>query len=1463
MKANSVQVNNFQQGMNMDTDVSMLTSQQYRYAENVRILTNDKGTSGTLQTIEGVKSYNLLIDDNETILATTTVDKYGIVLTKINNTAINKLYRIDRFNTNTPNVVIVLQGELYIGCRPESSNVSMVANYETDQNIKVYFTDGASQVKCINIMDDRYVPSQGNTLLDDNGYIKNVYAIDITPGSVLPPLQITSLGNGSLSTGVVQYCYQLFNTHGSETTTSSLSNSVHLSSSVTSVNSYRYEGSTPDSSSNKSCVLSAPLITHDFDKCRIIRIFYKSNNSIPAIDIIDEFDLSKNQNYIYYTDNGNYAIGSITIDEFNALTSYQFIGKTLAKTNNRLFVANITEDTWNPDYDARSFRANKSGQVRLESAANNSIVFNIGDPLFGTGENGDPLLLIDKAHDCINPYNTLKSPEITDSNKYAYGYRKTSSGTVYYPVGGRGKNIDFEIVDTSVNLSSDVTTDYPSSSIVEYTAPEKIGSMFVSDCEGYQSLVSIPEETRQINYADPFIASRFRAYAHDEVYRFGIIFYNSKNVPSPVKWIADIRFPHSAETYTNASGVTSYRWAPFEFTTKKNGATLRNASGTAYKCLQGKPLGVKFYIKSVPAGAKAYEIVRCDRTEADRTVVMQVAASLVFNNLNQTTKGEVGSENGSLTDLRPPSYITYAKQLLACATNSADLQFVPSATVPDSYLNLTSPEICTMKESIEPFFDNAYIDPLYGIGSYLGADGSSTWSGITKNLYRIFAVPGQYKNTENKYYSYDAGSLQTKVGDVLYTSVDWYNRGTGIFNYIKGETLTGWWLQRFHKNDGQNHASAMIGKYYIPFFTQDYGSRQSQISIYGSSAYKSIDIQYAKYGADVPYNVEVFEENKFNYLPYYVNVGDTVFLNVASNRTVTTTGGSHNWTAGKFEWTYDKLNIGDEYGTFGPHGPSVVIKAEGIRQQVPYFRSKIINSISSSDAGTVASALMCSIKRSIKQYGGDTYSARSGSVYIPTGNYTVIDKISTYTEYVFGGDVYLGVLDYPSQMIFQYKKDGDANVLKTFFGNYIPFESSINVSLLHGDMVHKTVTGTGNSSTLDAYMQIEPVQMGIYHTQDRPYFAYNNVYSSQNGSKSFVPESIYNENNVTTSNRIYASEQKTNNEIFDNWTSFKVANYLDVDNKFGGITNLYSFLDRLYFFQPESVGIASVNDRSLISDNLGQLTLGTGDVLSRYDYISNKNGSSIVNDRSLCSTDTSIYWYDYDKNVLCCYSDSIHQLSREKYVQSYLNELYTSKRNEVVSFYDNKYNEVWFKFQKKSLIYNEQLGAFTSLYTHTPDFILRFSDKIVSIRNNQFYVINSLDTDTLGDVDKISKIQFVVNNEYPNNKVFDNVLITGDLMDQLNRENPTVLVKAEFETKNQKSQVFDNTTNKIDYREDTYRFAIPREDRSIDGSTDIANMSFAGRMRGKYLICTYTFDNTSESVFNIPSITTTYRFSLI
>ena len=50
--SNIFQTNSFAGGMNMDTDIMLLPNTQYRYAENVRIITNDDGNTGMLQNIQ-------------------------------------------------------------------------------------------------------------------------------------------------------------------------------------------------------------------------------------------------------------------------------------------------------------------------------------------------------------------------------------------------------------------------------------------------------------------------------------------------------------------------------------------------------------------------------------------------------------------------------------------------------------------------------------------------------------------------------------------------------------------------------------------------------------------------------------------------------------------------------------------------------------------------------------------------------------------------------------------------------------------------------------------------------------------------------------------------------------------------------------------------------------------------------------------------------------------------------------------------------------------------------------------------------------------------------------------------------------------------------------------------------------------------------------------------------------------
>ena len=50
---NNLQVNTFTKGMNTDTSDALLDSSQYRYARNVRLVTNTDSNDGELRIVEG------------------------------------------------------------------------------------------------------------------------------------------------------------------------------------------------------------------------------------------------------------------------------------------------------------------------------------------------------------------------------------------------------------------------------------------------------------------------------------------------------------------------------------------------------------------------------------------------------------------------------------------------------------------------------------------------------------------------------------------------------------------------------------------------------------------------------------------------------------------------------------------------------------------------------------------------------------------------------------------------------------------------------------------------------------------------------------------------------------------------------------------------------------------------------------------------------------------------------------------------------------------------------------------------------------------------------------------------------------------------------------------------------------------------------------------------------------------
>lgn len=1376
MISRTFQNNTFVEGMDCDTDISVLSNNRYRYAENIRVITNDEGTSGVLQGIEGVKKYTNSIPSTETIIGTTTINQYAIVIT-VDASGCNRIYRITDFDQANPTQQVILKG--YLGlCQDldETPNLSLVANYESDGVIKIYFTDGKSSVKTLNVSPEYDKYTGDSELVDSSGNIINTLALDITPGCTLPPMRLYQMGIGSLPSGVVQYCYQLFNLRGTESTTSPLSELIHLTASSTNQDSQNYMGSYQEESSNKSCTMRASLITKDFERCRIIRLLYYNNNQPPLITIVDEIEVLPTQSTITYTDTGNSYMGDISIDEFNSLTGYQFIGTTLTKMQNRLFVADITEDTWDPGFfDARAYRCNASGTVALQSSdTTKSLSFNI---------DSYDLSSIPEDHDCINPYNNLEYATCSSDNLYVYGVSSGGSRKL----GGHGLNIDYSFITTNVILADDSGTLLSNdcsmnvdSRVLLTLGRNEIGSSTQESFPVYDGITA----SRIPNYADPFIAANLKGYQRDEIYRFGIIFYNNKSLPSPVYWIGDIKMPHAAQS------------APF---------VMEN--GTLY----GKALGIRFVVRNVPDGAVAYEIVRCDRTENDRHVVMQTVASNIYEYKIQE-QGKQAGEGVTLdssVEARPTPFLTSyygdfsTTYLKATPSMGSDGDWgwktrrIYHQDVATDYIKLVSPEICVQKDGIEQYLkDASYMDM---VGAYFSP--TSSTSGDT-----MFATADQTLNNNGETISWvSMEDFNSEVDNIVWHNEVLVDTDNSIYR-VK-------WINRERSSLGALGFSGMISKYYYPNFQSN------------SESGANVNITDCKYATDIPYN------GGQDLSAYRFNVGERQFTN---------------WAMTNFRET-SAQNI------MGPAGPALIVYAQGYHTWFPG-----VNGVPSGleSEHSINAVPIINIKRNVSNaYGGNTYVSRQNSVYISIDNYVRVTSTASVTIDAYGGDIYLGLLDYPCMFTFQMNDAAQWNWCKSFVGAYIPFETSINTNLYNGDMIHRSYT---SSNFIDVHLQMEPQQTQQFHVQDRPYFVYNSVYSSQTGAKQFVSKSIYDESNMHTSNRILVSQAKTNNEILDNWTQFKAADYLDVDNQYGGITNLKVFRDKLFYFQSEAVGIASVNERSLITDNnSNELVLGTGGILTRFDYVTTINGSSIKNDRSITDSDTVMYWYDYDKNEICAYNGAVNSLSKEKNIQSYLNEMYDKKRNVNLAFYDKKYNEVWFKFYDKSLIFNEQIGRFTSFYTFNPDWNLPFSNKNVVIKDNLFYVINTLDTDGLGEVDKTSLIRIVVNKDVMYTKTFDNVAIFGQLLDANGANTTTGLI--DYILFNTKHQTATATNPTFDYRENTYRLPIPRQDESEQDTS----MSFPARMRGKCMVCDYHFNSGDENTFRIPLITTTYRYSLI
>ncbi len=504
------------------------------------------------------------------------------------------------------------------------------------------------------------------------------------------------------------------------------------------------------------------------------------------------------------------------------------------------------------------------------------------------------------------------------------------------------------------------------------------------------------------------------------------------------------------------------------------------------------------------------------------------------------------------------------------------------------------------------------------------------------------------------------------------------------------------------------------------------------------------------------------------------------------------------------------------------------------------------------------------------QYGGPYYASRAANEYIGASTvYTVPSNRVPKNAYATQGDTFIGYMDHTA---LHYNTDASS----IFFTFLFPVESSINVDLRHDDCFTRIYAGGDNYRYMD--------ELGNPDYDFSEMYLYNTVYSQENNNKVYFPQP-FNEDPAETkefNTRILVSEKKFNAEESDSWLTFLTNNFIDVDANHGELNNIMDYNNNLLFWQPRGFGMTDVDPRSLITDsNPGALVLGTGAVLSRFDYLSTMIGNS--DDFGITLTPRGIYWYDSINNILVKYDGkTIDRLSKTKGLQSYMND---NKYDTMVSVYHPKYDEVLFSFSDgtgsdSTLAFNEFANVFTSLYSFDPIIYINVGDRLISTDDKSELWIHDTSNSNyacwyggpLGfGIGAESTLKIAINEDIDTVKVFDSISYSlysydSDNVLQYNHNFTSTRCYNSYQNTNTLQFTLIDASRK----KGLWSFHVPRNavDVSPDTEPDIfdsnnldLNRKFRERMRDTYMVTDFTLSNAGNNRVNIPFINTKYRIN--
>lgn len=640
-------INTFTEGLDRDVSVNKYGNKNVFACENFRVVSHDELSTGALYSLKGTLAKQAISGTGYELIGSCELRDWIILF--VYTAPGGKIYKFKDGGADGPDAgdtFELIYESATINFDPVHP-IKAIGRYENEQVQKIYFTDGYSFFYHLNIVNN-----------NDTNPLPNgvpLESLEILSNIEFQTMLYSVITGGNLKSGRVQYAYQLYNVSGAESLFSPASSLINITDSDdVSSTSYGYLGTEKGKVVNKSVKLTIPIIGNTYRRLRLVALEYEDFNIEPAIRIVGEYNIS-GMTSISPTDYGQ-TIGTLTLEEFRFIQS-DYIPQTLDTKNNHLFIGNLKEEYFdipflddNGDilFDSRAFRFNSSRVANLNGE------FTIDGTNLSAG-----ITPATEKYACFNPFNDLDNDTAIP---FSSGYKFQSDGTT---LGGEGLHVKYEFITRQVLIDN-----YPSVD----------DNTYVTTSYGYPQQKVEVSNSIDAGYASYANAAEYVGYQRDEIYSFALTFYDKKGRQSFAKWIGDVRFPNPSEPTF-----------PLVTTIPVDDSTAANV------------LGIKFTVTIPQAliddyGVTSYQIVRCERDDANKTVK---AAGLVGFLLNFSSNGNVLdlSSTGvpaslySMSQATPQIMDTFNTSAIANVSSAQAFIYPGDGDLNKNVIEFTSPEI--------------------------------------------------------------------------------------------------------------------------------------------------------------------------------------------------------------------------------------------------------------------------------------------------------------------------------------------------------------------------------------------------------------------------------------------------------------------------------------------------------------------------------------------------------------------------------------------------------------------------------------------------------------------------------------------------------------------------------------------------------------------------------------------------